>query len=114
MAAAPDLCATPGLRSTGGEATGSGTPRVRSFRKGLSADSTRVANTPVRPPIRTTVDKAVSNLTRGDDFTTIRKPEDKLEFPIETMRDFLKTLGLKPSRGMRKVAFVEDAEDFNE
>jgi len=48
------------------------------------------------------------------DYLCALKPEDKQEFPIETMRAFIETLGLKPSRGSRKVALVEDADDFNE
>lgn len=48
------------------------------------------------------------------DFLMVNKPEDKVEFPIGTMRDFITQLGLKASRGPRKVAIVEDAETFNE
>ena len=47
------------------------------------------------------------------DCTWTRKPEDKLELPIDTIRDLCTTLGLKPTRGSRKVAVVEDADDFN-
>jgi DNA polymerase-3 subunit delta' len=48
------------------------------------------------------------------DFRTITTPDDKQELPREVMDEFLHFLGLKPSRGERKVGFVEDAEDFNE
>lgn len=48
------------------------------------------------------------------DFSTARKAEEKLEFTIDVMRDFCAQLGLKASRGSRKVAIVEDADDFNE
>jgi DNA polymerase III subunit delta' len=48
------------------------------------------------------------------DLIIVTKPEDRLEFPISAMRDFIGKFGLKPSRGPRKVAIVEDAEVFNE
>jgi len=48
------------------------------------------------------------------DVTTARKPDDKQEFVIDVMRDLCNQLGLKPARGMRKVAIIEDADDFNE
>jgi DNA polymerase-3 subunit delta' len=48
------------------------------------------------------------------DLLVARKPEDKQEFPIDTMREFLQAMGLKPGRGRRKVGFIEDAGDFNE
>lgn len=48
------------------------------------------------------------------DCSVTRKPDDKLELPIDTIRQLCGTLGLKPARGSRKVAIVEDADDFNE
>lgn len=48
------------------------------------------------------------------DFSIVRTPEVKHELPIDAMREFLRQLGLKPSRGRHKVGFVEDASDFNE
>ncbi len=48
------------------------------------------------------------------DCTITRKPEDKMELPIATVRELCGTLGLKPTRGLRKVAILEDADDFNE
>lgn len=48
------------------------------------------------------------------DFSTARKTEDRQEFTIDVMRDFCAQLGLKASRGSRKVAIIEDADDFNE
>ncbi len=42
-----------------------------------------------------------------------RKPEDKMEFPIDTIRELCGSLGLKPTRGSRKVAIVVGADDFN-
>jgi len=48
------------------------------------------------------------------DVYVARTPEDKLELPVEAIRDFCTQLALKPSRGLRKVGVVEDADDFNE
>lgn len=51
--------------------------------------------------------------THPDCFVAVT-PEDKLELPIDTMREFCSKLALKPSRGTRKVGIVVDADDFNE
>ena len=48
------------------------------------------------------------------DITHAAKPEDKLELPIDVVRTFCMQLGLKPSRGMRKVAILQDADAFND
>jgi DNA polymerase-3 subunit delta' len=48
------------------------------------------------------------------DFAVVRKPDDKLEMPVEVMREACAALGLKPVRGGRKITVVEDADDFNE
>jgi DNA polymerase-3 subunit delta' len=48
------------------------------------------------------------------DVFIAQTPEDKLELPVETIREFCAQLALKPSRGVRKVGIVEDADDFNE
>lgn len=48
------------------------------------------------------------------DFTTFRKPDDKLELPIDVAREIVATLGLKPVGGGRRVSIVENADDFNE
>src|SRR5205823_11168941 len=48
------------------------------------------------------------------DFFQSARPEDKLELPIETMRQLCLDLGLKPARGSRKIAIVDDADDLNE
>ncbi len=42
------------------------------------------------------------------------RPEDKVEFPIATIRNLTEHLSLKAARGNRKVAIVDDASDFNE
>ncbi len=48
------------------------------------------------------------------DVTMAAKPDDKLELPIDVVRGFCLQLGLKPSRGSRKVAILEDADSFND
>lgn len=48
------------------------------------------------------------------DFATFRKPDDRLELPIDVAREVCAILALKPVRGGRKVSIVEDADDFNE
>lgn len=47
------------------------------------------------------------------DFLTLARPEDKVELPIDRVRDFCEVLSLKPARRPHKVAIVEDADDFN-
>jgi len=42
------------------------------------------------------------------------RPEDKVEFPIDTMREVMEKLALKPARGGYKVAIIDDADDFNQ
>jgi DNA polymerase-3 subunit delta' len=48
------------------------------------------------------------------DVFIARKPEDKHDLPVEAMRAFCGQLGLKPTRGARKVGVVEDADEFND
>ncbi len=48
------------------------------------------------------------------DCITVRRPEDKLELPVETVRQFCADLALKPARGGRKIAILDDADDLNE
>lgn len=48
------------------------------------------------------------------DLTVTGKPADKLEFPIDTMRELCAALALKPARGRRRVAIVDDVDDFND
>jgi DNA polymerase III subunit delta' len=48
------------------------------------------------------------------DYFTARKPDDKHELPAEVIREFCGHLGLKPSKGSRRVGVVGDADDFNE
>ncbi len=48
------------------------------------------------------------------DFVTAKKPEDRVEFTIETMRELLVKLSLRSVRGKWKVTVIEDVDDFNE
>lgn len=48
------------------------------------------------------------------DFIEIARPEDKQELPIRVIRDLCVNFGLKPARGNRKVAIVDDADDLND
>jgi DNA polymerase-3 subunit delta' len=48
------------------------------------------------------------------DFALVRKPDDKLELPVELMREVCGNLALRPVRGQRRVTIIEDADDFNE
>lgn len=48
------------------------------------------------------------------DVLQARKPDDKNELTIKVIRDLNIDLGLKPSRGLRKVAIVDDADDLND
>lgn len=49
------------------------------------------------------------------DLFMVCRPEDKLEFPISVIREeLLPNLAMKPGRGGRKVAILDDADDLNE
>lgn len=48
------------------------------------------------------------------DVLQVARPEDKHELPIRVIRDLCHDLGLKPARGARKVAIVDDADDLND
>ncbi len=48
------------------------------------------------------------------DFIEAAKPEDKHELPILVIRELCNTFGLKPARGLRKVAILDDADDLND
>ena len=48
------------------------------------------------------------------DVLLVGKPEDKHELPIKVIRDLCLDLGLKPMRGGRRVAIVDDADDLND
>ena len=48
------------------------------------------------------------------DFIEAAKPEDKHELPISVIRGLCDQFALKPARGGRKVAILDDADDLNE
>ncbi len=48
------------------------------------------------------------------DLAQVARPEDKHDLPIRVIRDLCLELGLKPARGARKVAIVDDADDLND
>jgi len=49
------------------------------------------------------------------DLFMVARPPDKQEFPIDVIKEqLLPNLALKPARGMRKVAILDDADDLNE
>jgi DNA polymerase-3 subunit delta' len=48
------------------------------------------------------------------DLFTVRRPEEKNEFPIELMEELCRSFTLKSARGHGKVAILEDADDLNE
>ncbi len=48
------------------------------------------------------------------DVHMVARPEDKHELPIKVIRDLCAELSLKPARGARKVAIVDDADDLND
>ncbi len=48
------------------------------------------------------------------DLIQVGKPEDRQELPIRVIRELCLDLGLKPARGSRKVAIVDDADDLND
>jgi DNA polymerase-3 subunit delta' len=48
------------------------------------------------------------------DLFAVGRPDEKQEFPIEVIRELCANLSMKPARGRRKIAIVEDADDFND
>jgi DNA polymerase-3 subunit delta' len=48
------------------------------------------------------------------DVLSLCTPEGKHELPVASMREFCAHLALKPTRGVRKIGIVEEADDFNE
>ena len=51
--------------------------------------------------------------THPDGFAARRDPDEN-ELSVDVMRAFTHRLGLKPSRGSRKVGLVEEADEFNQ
>jgi DNA polymerase-3 subunit delta' len=48
------------------------------------------------------------------DLLELGKPEDRTELPIAVIRQLCLDLGLKPARGSRRIAIVDDADDLSE
>lgn len=48
------------------------------------------------------------------DLLEAARPEDRQELPIRVIRDLCAEFGLKPARGGRKVAIVDDVDDMND
>lgn len=48
------------------------------------------------------------------DLFQVRRPDDKHEFPIDTVRELIADLAMKPARGARKIAILDDADDLND
>jgi DNA polymerase-3 subunit delta' len=47
------------------------------------------------------------------DVLMVAKPEEKHELPIDAIRKLVGDLGLRPTRGSRRVAIVDDADDLS-
>lgn len=48
------------------------------------------------------------------DLLEVAKPDGKTDLPIAAIQELVAQLGLKPARGKRKIAIVDDADDLNE
>jgi DNA polymerase III subunit delta' len=48
------------------------------------------------------------------DLLQCARPEGKMELVIDVIRELCANWSLKPSRGKRKIAILDDADDFNE
>src|SRR5262249_14680434 len=57
--------------------------------------------------------KLVPAGTHPDLFVAAR-PDDSTAIPIDVMRELARGLALKPARGRRKIALIDDADDLND
>jgi DNA polymerase-3 subunit delta' len=48
------------------------------------------------------------------DLLEVARPEERSELPIQVIRDLCAEFGLKPARGPRKIAIVDDVDDMSE
>jgi DNA polymerase III subunit delta' len=48
------------------------------------------------------------------DLLEAARPAERSELPIQVIRDLCAEFGLKPARGLRKVAIVDDVDDMND
>jgi DNA polymerase III subunit delta' len=57
---------------------------------------------------------ALADAGTHPDLVLAARPEDKVELPIAVVRELIEHLSLKPARGGRKVAILDNADDLNE
>ncbi len=55
---------------------------------------------------------ALADAATHPDLFLAARPEDKVDLPIDLIRELIEHLSLKPARGNRKVAIVDDADDL--
>jgi DNA polymerase-3 subunit delta' len=55
---------------------------------------------------------ALADAGTHPDLFLAARPDDLVQFPIELIRELIEHLALKPARGGRKVAIVDDADDL--
>src|SRR5271165_1502686 len=48
------------------------------------------------------------------DLLEVARPDQRQELPIQVIRDLCAEFGLKPARGERKIAIVDDLDDMND
>jgi DNA polymerase-3 subunit delta' len=56
---------------------------------------------------------ALVDASTHPDLSITARPEDKVDLPIELIRELIEHLSLKPARGGRKVAILDDADDLS-
>lgn len=56
---------------------------------------------------------ALADAGTHPDVVLAARPEDKVELPIELIREMIEHLSLKPARGGRKVAILDHADDLS-
>jgi DNA polymerase-3 subunit delta' len=56
---------------------------------------------------------SLANAGTHPDLILAARPEEKVDVPIEVVRGVIENLSLKPARGGRKVAILDDADDLN-
>ena len=76
---------------------------------------TLLCESPKKPFVACDQCPSCKQVTAGThpDVIFASRPEDKVEFPIDNMREVMEKLALKPARGGYKVAIIDDADDFN-
>lgn len=57
-------------------------------------------------------DCALVDAATHPDLVLAARPDDKVDLPIEQVRELIEHLSLKPARGGRKVAILDDADDL--